>query len=270
MNPFSNYFDNGAIIRYGQVLASVFSELKVEVEGRIVRIPIEYMGGIKDFDKVTNTVSVGLSSTLKFAGVTIPEEGVPNKNLTEVMSDGAIERPPLPVILQYEYNLKFKKMIDATRALEQIIFHTYPHLTLKVINTRGVPEVLSITATSYELNNNYAGDGEEPDSYELTFMLDMVGGKLHGSDLSQGGTSDKYTVIKEVDIYYGFYQDIPTNLTESGTWMKLYTEEVVIPRFENSLPLGFNEGAYVVKYEGGEPVTEVIGSYTWVNEEYIS
>lgn len=268
-NPFSNYFDHGSIIRYGQIVASVLSELKVEVEGRLVRIPIEYMGGIKDFDQVTKTVSVGLSSTLKFAGITIPEEKVANKNLTIKTADGAIERPALPLVIQYEYNLRFKKMVDVTRAMEQIIFHTFPHLTLKVVDKRGNNEKIVITATSYELQNDYAGSGEEPDYYELSFMFDVTGGYIHGNDLSQGGTNPNYYTIKEVTINYGFYDVVPSQLKEEGVWMKLYSEDVVLDRFQDSLPLGINEGAYVVKYEGEEPYNTVIGSYTWIDEDYI-
>lgn len=266
-NPLDTYFYNGAFVKYAQLLAMVLSSLQIEVEGQKVRLPLEYLGGLKNQDKVTDAVSQGLKTTLKFVSFNIPPEAVPNRNRDTVYSNGSIERPALPVELTYNYRLRFKKFVDMTKALEQLVFHFFPHLSLKYEGIGRQTENIVISLESYDWDNDWVGTGEEPSYFDLEFNIVVSGGHLYGAD-STTGTEDG-AIIKEVDIDYSFYENLPSKPSEQGSLIKFYSDEVVSPRFRDSLPLDPVEGAYEVTGVGtNNPYSIVIGSYTYIREGY--
>lgn len=267
-NPLDTYFYNGALVKYGQLVAMVLSGLKIEVEGQLTRLPLEYLGGNRNQDKTTNVVSQGLSTTLKFESLTIPQEAVPNRNVDAVYGNGSVERRALPVELVYNYRLRFKKFIDMTKAFEQIVFHFYPHLTLKFEGMGRKTENIIISVESYDWDSDWVGNGEEPSYYDLQFNFRVCGGHLYGNDLTANGNGDA-GIIKEIDIDYSIYDNEPNDASESGALLKMYDESVVVPRFRDSFPLEPLEGAYAVSGVGTNNPTEVvIGSYNYIKEGY--
>ena len=264
-NPLTKYFYNGSVVRYTKLVAYILSELRLEVEGNSIRVPINFLGGIKNQDTTTYTVDLGLSSTLKFLSVTVPEEGVLNSNL-KLVQGATVEKMPLPVVLSYEFRLRFKKFNDMAQVLEQMVFNFFPMLTVRVTGLGGRnPEKIGLNITSYQWDDDWDGSGEEASYYDLIFNIEMTGGHFYGRDLVADGDAG---IIKEVDITKDILPDLTRLPATPKPLFSMYDEEVVGTRFPASKPLEQGEGAYVMKVEEGERVTEVIGSYTWTRPGY--
>jgi len=79
-NPIENLFYHKQIHRYTYVVTSLLSDLKVNTEGKIIRIPIEYMGGAANQRTPEYRAGVVPISTIKFLNFQIDQEKVENLN----------------------------------------------------------------------------------------------------------------------------------------------------------------------------------------------
>lgn len=265
-NPLSTYFYNSSFVEYTTIVAAILSELRVLVNGDVIRIPITYRGGRKLQDTTTNTVSEGLKSTLKFTNFTIPAEATRNRNLTHVFGE-SIEYTPLPVELDFEFNLRFKKFDDMSQALEQIVYHTYPHITLKTSIAGRGNEALVLSSEQYSFDNEWDGTGEEPSFYDLTFTMRLTGGHLYGRNLLDDNPST-HSIIKQVNIDLGVYSGSQWNEVTQAPWFKVYSSEYEPKvRFTADSPLEGEEGAYLYTFTAS-PELEVIASGDWIREDF--
>lgn len=265
-NPLTNYFYNSSFVEYTTLVAAILSELRVLVNGDVIRIPITYRGGRKLQTTTTNVVSEGLKSTLKFTNFAIPSEATRNRNLTHVFGE-SIEYTPLPVELFFEFNLRFKKFDDMSQALEQIVYHTYPHITLKTSIAGRNTESLVLSSEQYSFDNEWDGTGEEPSFYELTFTMKLNGGHLYGRNLLEDNPSS-HGIIKQVNIDLGVYNGSQWSDASIVPWFKVYSSEYEPKvRFAADSPLEGEEGAYLFTYNT-TPDLEVIASGNWIREDF--
>lgn len=262
-NPLNTYFYNQSILKYTTAVAFVLSDLKVFSEGRLVRLPISYMGGLRDQDKVTKSAGVGLSSTLKMTEFNIPQEAVLNRNLKVSYPDGSVEKNKLPLELTYEFKIRFKKFNDMLQAVEQLLFQCYPHLTFSYNNERGITENLVLSISQYQYEDQWEGNGEEASFYHLTFGFTLSGCNLYGHDLTK--TNEPYGVIKQVSIDLTTYTDLVTY--PPIEWFKTYDSSEAVERVKADAPRVGEEGAYVFN-ANQIPELEVVASGEWTKGEY--
>lgn len=268
-NPLAAEFYNGSLVKYTQIVASLLSDIKIVVEGRTVRLPLNYQGGIRDQSSTTYVVDSGLSTTLKISDFLIASEGVRSKAYTRVI-DSAVKRPALPVEIFFDFRLRFKKFDDMARALELIVYQTYPHLTLNTeILDHGL-ENLVLSPEEYTWENEWTGTGEEPAYYELYFRLKLTGGHLYGGNLldsNQGGNPDEHAIIEQVNIQVGI---LNTSVNDSACepWFNVYGNEFnAYTRFRADVPLEPTQGAWLFAADQ-IPDIQLIASGDWVREDF--
>ncbi len=266
-NPLAVNYYRESLVKYTQLVASILSDLRVNVEGNVVRIPIQYMGGKRNQNKTTDVVSTGLSSTLKITGFQVVAEAVLNRNITKVVGE-EITHPPLPVVLEFQFRMRFKKFNDMAQALETLVFQTYPHLTLKT-STLGTEEVLVLSPTGQDWDNDWEGSGEEPSYYDATFGFELHGGHFHGPNLLEQ-EPQTHGIIKEVDV---FFSTSSRTLAEDETfaWLNVYGSEYdAATRFDADKPLQtepVSQGAWLYTPEA-EPEVDLIGSGVWIRGDF--
>lgn len=261
--PFAKHFYHERVRRYSRFLGAILSDMKVVTEGKTIRIPLEYLGGIRDQSSPVYSAGVLPVMTLKFVAVEVNSEKVQNSNRIENYG-GSLQKRRLPVNLDFEWCIKVKKQDELFQLQEQILTAFYPTFDVKVMSDdeTSIVENLKFYLTSYDFADYFEGNSEEANTYELTYMVRVEGGYFYQRTLNEAGSGDAY-IIKEAIV--NISTDPFTPFAGERTWFTLYEPTEVHVRFPSSLPLGNEEGAYDTPTD--EPIL-VIGSSDWVREGY--
>ena len=264
--PFANHFYHERVIRYSRFLGSILSDLKIDTEGKLVRLPLEYLGGIRDQSSAVYSAGVLPKMTLRFIGLEVNSEKVLNGNRKQTYGS-QVQDQRLPVFLDFEWCIRTKKQNDLFQVQEQVLMAMYPTFDIKVMSgdDTQVVENLKIYLTSYDFVDSFEGTGEEPNNYDLTFMVRIEGGWFYGRSLNDTTDPAAY-IIKEVDINISTDYDKP--FSDERPWFNIYEPTTVIIRFNSDLPLADEQGAYV--FDKTTEAFEVIGSGEWIRNGYES
>lgn len=255
--PLSKHFYKNRIKRYSRVLGSILGELRVITNDKLVRLPLEYLGGLRDQSVASYKAGILPMATLKYVGFEVNTEKVLNNNRKEIFN-GVLQKKRIPLFLDFEWSIRVKKQDEMFQIQEQVISAMYPTLDVLVKSEDGsnIDENIKIIPVSYDFVDSFEGDGEDPVYYDLTFMIRIEGGYIYGiNSVNEGGNG---SLIKEVIV------DLSTGavpFADSFTWFSIYDADTVLTNFPASLPLGELEGAYL--FDGAETL-EVIGSYNYI------
>lgn len=261
--PFVNHFYHQRVRRYSRFLGSIISDIKVDTEGKLIRIPLEYLGGLRDQTSAVYSAGVLPKMTLRYIGMEINSEKVLNTNRIHNYG-GQVQEQRLPVFLDFEWCFRMKKQDELFQIQEQILMAMYPTLDVKVMSGDDtlIVENLKMYLTSYDFVDSFEGTGEEPNQYDMTFMVRIEGGWLYGRTLNESTDPAAY-IIKEVDITISTSETQP--FSDERPWFNIYEPTEVTVRFQEDLPLNNIQGAY----EFNDPsMFEVIGSSDWIRTGY--
>ena len=261
--PFETVYKGDRIRRYSRVLGAIVSDLQVITEGKTVRIPLEYLGGLRDQTAVTYQAGVAPVQTLAFRTIEVDSEKVKNRNLTNAYQ-GHVFNQRLPCLLGFEWCIRVKKQDEMFQIFEQVVNALYPTLDVLVkLDDGGVEENLKIIPKSYDFTDAFEGDGTEPNFYDITFMLELQGGHMYGRDLTASGEG---VIIHEVDITISA---LPEPFKGELPWFSVYDNDNTVVRFRNQRPLGPQEGAWHYDPTPNPEFFQVIGSGTYIRQGYV-
>jgi len=262
--PLETSYYNKRIIRYSRVLGGILSDLQVFTEGKTVRVPMEYLGGLRDQSLPTYQAGTLPVATLKFSGFEVDPEKVLNRNI-KVNYSGAIQRQRVPVLLDYEFCIRTKKQTEMFQIIEQILGEFYPTFDVLVSNSdlNDIKENLKIIPSSYDFADSFEGTGDEPNFYDLTFMFRIQGAYFYSRTLNDG---DGGGVIHEVNISLGIGDTYSE--TEQLQWVSEIDNFDTVTRLWANEPLNPEEGVYHYDGDQDPEVLQVIASGDWVREGY--
>lgn len=260
--PFEKVHKGDRIRRYSRVLGAIVSDLQVITEGKTVRIPLEYLGGLRDQTAVTYQAGITPVQTLAFRTIEVDSEKVKNRNINNAYQ-GEVFKQRLPCILGFEWSIRVKKQDEMFQVLEQVVNALYPTLDVLVkLDVNGVDENLKIVPRTYDFTDAFEGDGTEPNFYDITFMVDLTGGHMYGRDLAASGEG---VVIHEVDITISTSAEPFKN---ESPWTSIYDNNNTVVRFRNQRPLEPQEGAWHYDATVDPQFFEVIGSGSYIRQGY--
>lgn len=263
-NPFERPYGGQRIKRYARIFGSVASGLRVLTEGKDIRIPIEYMGGLRDQSVPDYSAGVLPVQTLKFYSVVVDSERVRNRN-EKRQTLGGVRRQKLPVILGFEWCIRMKKQDELFQLMEQVVNTLYPTLDILVKAddepSTTIKENLKIVPVSYEFSDSFEGDGTEPNYYDLTFIIELHGGYFYGRNLSADGDA---FVIHEVDVLLSTDENTPHK--NESDWIHILDNDQTKQRLDTIKPLDPDEGVH--HYDETVDQREVIASGNWTRPDY--
>lgn len=261
--PFETAHKGDRIRRYSRVLGAIVSDLQVITEGKTVRIPLEYLGGLRDQTAVTYQAGVSPVQTLAFKTIVVDSEKVKNRNINNTFQ-GQIFKQRLPCILGFEWCIRVKKQDEMFQIFEQVVNALYPTLDVLVkLDDNGVDENLKMIPQSYDFTDAFEGDGSEPNFYDITFMIEVAGCHLYGRDLAASGEG---FVIHEVDINIS---TSPESFGNELPWFNVYDNVNTVVRFRDQRPLQPQEGAWHYDPTPNPEFFEVIGSGSYIRQGYV-
>lgn len=260
--PFETVHKGDRIRRYSRVLGAIVSDLQVITEGKTVRVPLEYLGGLRDQSTETYQAGVVPIQTLAFKTIEVDSEKVKNRNINNAYQ-GQVFKQRLPFVLGFEWCIRVKKQDEMFQVFEQVINALYPTLDVLVkLDDNGVDENLKIVPRSYDFTDAFEGDGTEPNFYDVTFMLELAGGYMYGRDLAASGDG---SVIHEVDITLSASVDA---FTSEQSWFSIYDNNNTVVRFRDQRPLEPQEGAWHYDPTRDPEFFDVIGSGDYIRDGY--
>lgn len=261
--PFEIAHKGDRIRRYSRVLGAILSDLQVITEGKTVRIPLEYLGGLRDQSTATYQAGVAPVQTLAFRSIEVDSEKVKNRNVTNTYQ-GQVFRQRLPCIFGFEWSIRVKKQDEMFQIFEQVVNALFPTLDVLVkLDGGGVDENLKIIPKTYDFTDSFEGDGVEANFYDITFMLDLQGGHMYGRDLVDTGEG---VVVHEVDISISALSEPDVG---ERPWFSVYDNDNTVVRFRGQRPLEPQEGAWHYDSTTTPEYFEVIGSGTYIKQGYV-
>lgn len=265
--PFQFAFYQERIKRYSRVLGSVIADLQVNTEGKLVRLPLEYLGGLRDISSPTYQAGILPVMTLKFIGFQVDSEKTLNRN-QKVLYGNSLQLQRLPVKLEFEWRIRVKKQDEMFQIFEQVVCGLYP--TLDILVNSGdetmQDENLKLVPMSYEFSDNFDGDMQEGVAYDITFMVTVEGAYFYNRTLNGAGTGEGGGLIHQVIIEISESTKKP--FIDTQPWFNIYDNFQTIDRFHAQQPLLPNEGAYHYDSLPDPDFFEVIGSNGWVRNGY--
>lgn len=264
--PFEIPFYQERIKRYSRVLGSVIAALQVNTQGKLIRLPLEYLGGLRDISTPTYQAGVLPVMTLKFIGFQVDSEKTLNRNL-KMLYGTALQLQRLPVKLEFEWCIRVKKQDEMFQIFEQVVCGLYPTLDV-LVNSDDLTmqqENLKLVPNSYDFIENFDGDMSEAVSYDITFMVVIEGAYFYNRTLNGVGSGENDGLIHEVIVNVSSSE---TPFAGEQPWFNIYDNFETIQRFHAQQPLGPDEGAYHYNNLPDPQFYEVIGSDGWTREGY--
>lgn len=265
--PFELPFYQERIKRYSRVLGSVIAALQVNTQGKLIRLPLEYLGGLRDISSPTYTAGILPVMTLKFSGFQVDSEKTLNRNL-KVVYGSALQLQRLPVKLDFEWCIRVKKQDEMFQIFEQVVCGLYPTLDV-LVNSDDITvqeENVKIVPAAYEFMENFDGDMSEGVSYDITFMITIEGAYFYNRTLNGAGSGGNDGLIHEVVVNVSSSHKTP--FSDSQPWFNVYDNFQTTERFHAQQPLGPDEGAYHYNNLPDPQFFEVIGSGDWTRNGY--
>ncbi|CAM0001282.1 tail sheath stabilizer [Vibrio phage K469] len=222
MSLFKKHYYHKTTRSYGAVLMAIFSDLKVDTEGKLVEIPITPLTGIRDkSDGQSPTNGVYPRGTLGFESYVTDDERQLNNNQhrlrNEDMDKSQLMRVPMGY--QFKVSYRFKKADEAYQVVEQVVPAFQPSLDFKwkdnndLSNTQNV----KVKLDSFEIEDNWEGSGDEPDYHDVTFIVTMSGYMYRRT--TTGSDEIKHVVI-DLATFPETLSDIPVDMTDkSHNWV---------------------------------------------------
>ncbi|QZI90459.1 hypothetical protein MYOV003v1_p0135 [Vibrio phage 207E48.1] len=206
MGLFTKHFYHKTTRTYTAVLTAIMSELQVNTENKLVQIPITPLGGTRDKpDGISPTNGVYPRGTLAFVGY-VPEDERQlsnNQHRHRTSDNTSTQLMRMPMGYQFRVAYRFKKADEAYQVIEQVVPAFSPSLDFRWEDNAdlGNHQNLKVKLDSFEIDDNWEGDSEEPDYHDVSFTF-TLSGHLYRR------TSKTSSIINSVDIDLAVFPDL--------------------------------------------------------------
>lgn len=226
--PFGKYFYHESLKKYIDLFAIIMSDLKVDTERGLMEVPLHMAIGRRN-DLNRNVPS----NMLPFATFSFGQFDI-NKQVTKAYHNrqttataGAKQR--IPIIIDFEYNIRTKKLIEMLQVLEQIysVFTPSIDCMIKDNETLKQDQNVKIMLMSHQMSDNWEGDASDSPHVDCSFAF-QVHGFIYGYDYwVDGGGQGGDEGIKEIIIEMS--NDLKTPWTELPEWFRVDKDGVHHP-----------------------------------------
>lgn len=175
MSIFKKHYYHGSIKRYIGLMLYLFQDLQVESEGKLRTVPVRYSGGEHRIPK--ESINALPFATMLFSDNETDEIRLLNKHENKLITTQTKQNQRVPNSFMFEYRVRCKKQDEAFQVLEQVLAVFTPSLDVLISDNDEVAtrQNIKIKITSWTIADNWEGDGEEPNYYDVLFTLDLSG-----------------------------------------------------------------------------------------------
>lgn len=226
--PFQTYFYHESLLKYIHLFATIMSDLKVNTERGLMEVPLHMAAGRRnDLNRNVPT------NMLPFATFDMGQFEI-NKQITKsyhqrqtTATAGSKQR--IPIIIDFEYSIRTKKLVEMLQVLEQVysVFTPSIDCVIKDNETLQQDQVVKIQLMSHQMSDNWEGDASESPHTDCEFSFQLHG-FIYGYDywVDNGGGGDDHG-IKEIIIEMS--NDLKTPWTELPEWFRVDKDGVHHP-----------------------------------------
>lgn len=226
--PFEKYFYHESLYNYISLFSTIMGDMKVKTERGIMQIPLHMaIGRRNDLNRNVPTNSLPFA-TMSFGNFTINKQVTKNQHIS-ISSDSARSRQRVPIIMEFEYNVRTKKMNEMLQILEQIysVFAVSVDCIIKDNNTLKQSQNIKLKLTGHQLSDNWEGDGEDSVHVDGAFTFEMHG-FIYGDDFwVDDGSGSKDVGIDTIIIEMS--NDMKTPWSELPEWFRVDKDGVHHP-----------------------------------------
>lgn len=215
--PFQKYFYHESLKKYIDVFATIMSDLQVKTERGLMEVPLHMANGRRN-DLNRNVASNMLPfATFDMGNFTINKNVTKNQHITQ-RTNTAESKQRIPIIIEFEYNIRTKKMNEMLQVVEQIysVFTPSVDCVIKDNETLQQDQNIKIKLISHQLMDNWEGDASESPHIDGVFNFELHG-FIYGYDYwvddgSGGDDRGIKTIIIEMS------NDMKTPWSELPVW----------------------------------------------------
>lgn len=227
--PFENYFYHGSLLVYIKAFSTIMSDLQVRTERGLMKVPLSMAIGRRN-DLNRNVPA----NTLPFATSSFGQFEI-NKQVTKSYqmkqsTDTARSKQRIPITIQFEYNIRTKKLNEMLQVLEQMYSVFTPSLNCVIKDNEALKQDQTITMklTGHTMSDNWEGDASESPHIDCNFTFELFG-FIYGWDywVDDGSGTGKDDGIKEVIIQMS--TDLKTVWSELPLWFTVDKDGVHYP-----------------------------------------
>lgn len=212
---FETFYSHETIRLYTSLFGTLFNELKVSKAGKIVGIPLSYLGGDKTHIRTNeSTMLDGESARIKLPLPRMtfnlvdwsrdPARQTPKlnrirENLTDtVKSEGSIKAQynRVPYVFNFVLSVKTKTLQEIFQVVEQIEANFDPSVHVKVKDNPDLDQnsAIEIRLVGSTFDDRSEGSWEEAESHECTFNFELFGWLYKRTDSGK--------IINQVDVEF--------------------------------------------------------------------
>ncbi|AUR97913.1 tail sheath stabilizer, partial [Vibrio phage 1.244.A._10N.261.54.C3] len=225
MSLFDKHYYHKSTRKYGHVLSLILSSMQVNTEGKLVQIPLSYVGGDRDkLDGQQITNGVMPRATLKFIRYEPSDDRQLTNNQQRIKTTGnANQLMRIPMGFQFRMVAVCKKQDEQYQIFEQMIPAFTPSLDFKMVDNEDVnnQQNIKVTLESYDISDDWEGDGENHTHYNVEFTFTLHG-YLYRRTIDNGGPIDK--VYIDISVFPEAYEGVQAkwdNAENTDHWIEV-------------------------------------------------
>lgn len=226
--PFEKYFYHASLLKYIHLFNAIMSDLKIETERGLMEVPLHMaIGRRNDLNRNIPANSLPFA-TMSFGQFEINKQVTKSQRVTQ-STETARSKQRIPVIINFEYNIRTKKLLEALQVLEQIysVFTPSVDCVIKDNETLQQDQAVKIKLTGHTISDNWEGDAAESPHIDCAFTFDVYG-FIYGEDYwVDDGSGQSDNTIKEIIIEMS--NDMKMPWSELPTWFTVDKDGVHHP-----------------------------------------
>lgn len=216
--PFEKYFYHGSLLKYIHAFNAIMSDVQVETERGLMKVPLHMAIGRRNDLNRNVPANVLPFATMSFGQFERNTQVTKSFHLNQ-RTDTAKSKQRLPLIIQFEYNIRTKKMNEMIQVLEQIYSVFTPSLNFVIQDNETLKQdqTILVKLTGHTLSDNWEGGAEDSPHIDCNFTFELHG-FIYGWDywVDDGSGSGDDQGIKEVII--NMSTDLKTVWSELPLW----------------------------------------------------
>lgn len=226
--PFEKYFYHESLYNYISLFAIIMSDMKVDTERGMMEIPLHMAIGRRN-DLNRNVPANALPfATFSFGNFTINKQVTKNQHVS-ISNDNAVSHQRVPIIIEFEYSVRTKKLNEMLQILEQIysVFAVSVDCVIRDNNTLKQSQNIKLKLTGHSIADNWEGDASESPHVDCTFNFELHG-FIYGDDFwVNDGTGGSKIGIETIIIEMS--NDMKTPWSELPEWFRVDKDGVHHP-----------------------------------------
>lgn len=219
--PFETYFYHGSLLKYIHLFSAIMSKLKVKTERGLMEVPVHMAIGRRNDLNRNVPANMLPFATTSFGAFEINKQVTKSfHNRQSTVTAGAKQR--IPIIIDFEYNIRTKKLAEMLQVLEQMYSVFTPSLdcVIKDNETLQQDQNVKLQLMSHQLTDNWEGEADDSPHVDCGFTFQLHG-FIYGEDywVDDGSGSGADQGIKTVIIEMS--NDMKTPWSELPEWFRV-------------------------------------------------